>query len=107
MSTETSARFAGKPWWQMPLMSTARRFPDQRTAMKGEYSGQCARVACENREAHWFNETNGRYYCATCAGAFNEVCRRNGQEPLCELHPASGVSPVAASGVDEDRIPYK
>lgn len=107
MSTESSARFAGKPWWQMPLMSTARRVHGDHPPMKGEYGGQCQRIACENREAHWFNDTNGRYYCASCANTFNEVCRRNGQPPLCILHPASVSGPLAASAANQERIPFE
>lgn len=53
---------------------------------KGEHGGKCQRIACDHQGAHWFNETNGRYYCASCARTFNEVSRRHGQRPLCELH---------------------
>jgi hypothetical protein len=94
MASENS-RFAGKPWWQMPVANTGSTIQPLRTrtglAGKGELGGECQRIACENHDAHWFNETNGRYYCASCARTFNEICRRNGQEPLCELHP--GVNP--------------
>lgn len=87
MSIETS-RFAGKPWWQMPLAASAvRRHGDgPRPAAKGEHGGECQRIACDGMGAHWFNETNGRYYCSSCARTFNEVSRRHGQPPLCELH---------------------
>ena len=52
---------------------------------KGEFGGQCHRIACDSKGAHWFNETNGKYYCASCASAFNLVAQKNGQPPLCEL----------------------
>ncbi|HUR41494.1 MAG TPA: hypothetical protein VM240_10045 [Verrucomicrobiae bacterium] len=102
-----SSRFAGKPWWQMPLMASTRTWSDSRPPLKGEFGGQCQRIACEHREAHWFNDTNGRYYCAACASAFNEVCRRNGQRSLCELHPGPNVSPAAASGMNDDRVAFE
>lgn len=86
MSTPTS-RLAGKPWWQMPLATSGVQHGHlSRAPEKGEYGGECQRIACDNGEAHWFNETNGRYYCGSCARTFNEVSRRNGQSPLCELH---------------------
>ena len=78
-------RIAGKPWWQMPMANHVR-IDALRPPLKGEYGGECQRIACDNTESHWFNETNGRYYCAGCARTFNEVARRHGQPPLCELH---------------------
>lgn len=64
-----------------------RRHPAlQGFSAKGEFGGICHRIACDNKGAHWFNETNRRYYCGACAQTFNEVCKRNGQPPLCELH---------------------
>lgn len=84
MAIEAS-RFAGKPWWQMQMV--AHPVPHRlRLPKKGEHGGECQRIACENNESHWFNATNGRYYCAACARTFNEISRRHGQAPLCELH---------------------
>jgi hypothetical protein len=79
-----SSSFAGKPWWQLP-MAKAPRHPENVAPGKGEHGGQCQRIACVNEQAFWFNETNGKYYCGDCARTFNNVSRRNGQAPLCEL----------------------
>jgi len=81
-----ASRFAGKPWWQMPLATAAIRHADgaQRPG-KGEHGGECQRIACDQGNARWFNQTNARYYCATCARTFNDISRRHGQAPLCEL----------------------
>jgi hypothetical protein len=86
MATQTS-RFAGKPWWQMPLLAgrpVARVTADG--PVKGEYNGLCQRFTCDSFGARWFNHTNGRYYCSSCARTFNEVLRRQGRGALCELH---------------------
>lgn len=56
---------------------------------KGGYGGECQRQACTSKGAYWFNETNGRHYCAPCARMINDICRRNGQEPSCELRPGA------------------
>ena len=61
-----------------------RRQPEE--PVKGEFNGLCQRFACDNAGAHWFNTTNGRYYCSTCARTFNEVLRQQGRMALCELH---------------------
>ena len=53
---------------------------------KGDYNALCQRLACDNAGAHWFNTTNGRYYCSTCARTFNEALRLQGRPALCELH---------------------
>jgi hypothetical protein len=88
MSTD-STRLAGKPWWQMPIGGSPQHWREHgMLPEKGQYGGECARIACDVTGAHWFNDTNGKYYCSSCARTFNEVSRRNGQEPLCELHPA-------------------
>ena len=85
MAIEES-RFAGKPWWQMPLATASLRHADgQRPPAKGEHGGECQRIACDNAKAYWFNQTNGRYYCGPCAKTFNEISRRHGQPPLCDL----------------------
>lgn len=83
-----ASRLAGKPWWQVPFSTSAvrRHAAPGRPAEKGDHGGECQRIACGNPGAHWFNETNGRYYCASCARTFNEISRRHGQPPLCELH---------------------
>lgn len=96
-----SARFAGKPWWQMPLTTSTFPAAARRVPEKGDHGGACQRIACENREAYWFNSTNGKYYCVACARTFNEVSRRNGQEPLCDLHPPA----PAAAGTRTVRLP--
>lgn len=57
-----------------------------RAAAKGEYNSACQRFACENVDAHWYNQTNGKYYCSDCARTFNDVMRQHGRRPLCELH---------------------
>ena len=112
MASESS-RFAGKPWWQMPVAnSSATELPPLRAASrglagKGEFGGECQRIACENAQAHWFNETNGRYYCASCARTFNEICRRNGQEPLCELHPGVNLTTQAPTTVVAEKAAQK
>jgi hypothetical protein len=89
MRSEVS-RFAGKPWWQIPLITTQElpKLPryDREEPVKGEYNGLCQRFACDNPGAHWFNTTNGRYYCSSCARTFNEVLRKQGRPALCELH---------------------
>lgn len=82
MALEAS-KFAGSPWWQRPMASPART--PGRVAAKGDHGGECHRIACTNEQSYWFNETNGRYYCASCAKRFNEVSRRHGERPLCEL----------------------
>jgi len=86
--TNQNSRFAGKPWWQMPI--TAPWHAPEPTPYagpgKGDYSGTCQRFACENSGAHWFNQTNGRYYCSECARTFNDVLRRQGRMAMCELH---------------------
>lgn len=87
MKTATTTRFTGKPWWQMPFFSPPvepKRVSDE--PVKGEYNGLCQRFACDNAGAHWFNQTNGRYYCSSCARTFNEVLRQQGRLPTCELH---------------------
>jgi hypothetical protein len=86
--TTPASSYAARPWWQTPLARpTARRHGDGlRSPAKGEHGGECQRIACDNGGSHWYNETNGRYYCAACARTFNEVSRRHGQPPLCELH---------------------
>lgn len=68
------------PWWQRPP-------PQQPSEVheKGAHNGICARIACDNARAFWFNPTSGRYYCGVCAKKFNEVSRQNGEAPLCEL----------------------
>lgn len=81
-----TARFVGKPWWQMPNAGRPRQWSVPGEPGKGAFGGICFRVACDRSSAHWFNETNGRYYCVSCAKAFNEVSQRHGQRPLCELH---------------------
>lgn len=82
-----ASRLAG-PWWQRPLSSPAfRQALDGQRPAKGEFGGECQRVACDSGDARWFNQTSGRYYCTYCARIFNEVSRRHGQAPLCELHP--------------------
>ena len=55
--------------------------------LKGDYGGECQRLACSNGRAHWYNQTNEKYYCNDCARAFNDVCARNGQPPLLVLQP--------------------
>jgi hypothetical protein len=84
MGIETS-RFANKPWWQLPMARAPRHVAEDGVRGKGDHGGTCQRIACENGNAYWFNETNGKYYCGECARTFNSVCRRNGQPPLCEL----------------------
>lgn len=69
------------PWWQRPLLA----HPQSYAGVKGAHSGICARVACDNARAFWFNSVNGKYYCGACAKKFNEVSRRNSEPPLCEL----------------------
>jgi hypothetical protein len=68
------------PWWQRPVAH-----PQSYAGEKGAHDGICARIACDNAHAFWFNATNGKYYCGTCAKKFNEVSRQNGEHPLCEL----------------------
>ena len=92
------SRFSGKPWWQMPIgqgqASAGAAVPVAgQPVEKGHFGGECQKLSCANKDAHWFNETNGRYYCAPCARGINDVCKRNGQEPLCELHPGSNPNP--------------
>jgi hypothetical protein len=77
---------AGPVWQRMPAPALRRGYSPDARPMKGEHGGECQRIACDNSNARWFNETNGRYYCASCARTFNEVSRLHGQEPLCELH---------------------
>ncbi|MGH8482512.1 MAG: hypothetical protein ACRES8_08625 [Nevskiaceae bacterium] len=60
--------------------------PAPRAPLKGDYNGHCQRLACDCAGAHWFNTSNGRYYCSTCARAFNEVLRQQGLRAICELH---------------------
>lgn len=87
MKTATTTRLTGKPWWQMPFFSPPvepKRIFDG--PVKGDYNGLCQRFACDNAGAHWFNQTNGRYYCSACARTFNEVLRQQGRLPTCELH---------------------
>jgi hypothetical protein len=62
----------------------ARRIPKE--PAKGDYNALCQRLACDNAGAHWFNTTNGRYYCSSCARTFNEVLRLQGRPAMCELH---------------------
>jgi len=87
MATEAS-HVSGNPGWQPPLTpARSPRWHDPNWHPgKGQRGGECQRVACDNRNAYWFNQTNGQYYCSSCARTFNEVSRRNGQPPLCELH---------------------
>jgi hypothetical protein len=69
----------------MPFTNPTMRLMSDHLPMKGELSGVCHRIGCDNPGAHWFNDTNGKYYCTSCARTFNDVCRRHGQPPLCEL----------------------
>lgn len=82
MALEAS-KFAGAPWWQRPVASPTK--VAGRTPAKGEHGGECNRIACSQELSYWFNETNGRYYCSACAKRFNDVSRRHGERPLCEL----------------------
>ena len=86
MATQTS-REAGSPW-QMPFaraLAPHWQVSGWRPG-KGQRGGECQRVACDNGNAHWFNTTNGEYYCSYCARTFNEVSRRHGEPPLCLPH---------------------
>ena len=100
MPTEQQ-RIAGKPWWQMPLANPVRG-ESLRPPTKGEYNGECHRIACDHGDAHWFNETNGRYYCASCARHFNEVARRHGQAS----HWSGGRRPSASSAKRSSSAPW-
>jgi len=74
-------------WWQLRFLS-GRQVSPQRDAepVKGEYNGMCQRFACNNSDAHWYNQNNGRYYCSSCARTFNEVLRQQRRPAMCELH---------------------
>lgn len=67
--------------WRHPPPKPVPRLP-----AKGDYNSTCQRFACENDSAHWYNQTNGKYYCSDCARTFNELLRHQGRRPLCELH---------------------
>jgi len=77
-----------KPWWQMSL-SAPWQAPKPKPwpgPAKGDYNGACQRFACDNAAAHWYNQTNSRYYCSECARTFNDVLRQQGRMAMCELH---------------------
>lgn len=83
----SATRLAGKPWWQMPHRhsSTVAEVPIT-PPTKGEFGGLCQRIGCEHGDARWFNTTNARHYCTECAKTFNDICRKQGVAPFCELH---------------------
>lgn len=73
-------------WWLPPQMpERPRHHGHEADPQRGAYGGTCFRAACERPNAHWLNDMNGRYYCAECAREYNEMSRRRGQRPLCEL----------------------
>ena len=56
---------------------------------KGVKGGECARTACSNKPATYFNKSTKRYYCPSCAALLNranyyDAVRLYGA-PLCEL----------------------
>jgi len=53
---------------------------------RGAFGGQCHHVTCAHTGADWFNKSNGRYYCDSCARAINEICLDQGELEFCELH---------------------
>lgn len=69
-----------------PGREPSRYWGDHAEAPRGEYGGTCFRAACGRPNAHWRNEMNGRHYCGDCARSLNDISRRAGHGPVCELH---------------------
>jgi hypothetical protein len=42
---------------------------------KGERGGECARTACANQNATWYNQSTRRNYCTSCADILNRANR--------------------------------
>jgi hypothetical protein len=81
-----------EPWYEVSSSKSADPTPSawglwgrSPHVGKGEFGGQCQRFACVNGDAQWLNETDARYYCMTCADAFNAAALRNGEVPMCVL----------------------
>lgn len=57
---------------------------------KGEYNSNCARTACTNGVATYFNHSTLKYYCKSCAMKLNFVNKNDAIEmfghDLCTLH---------------------
>jgi hypothetical protein len=56
------------------------------------FEGECARTACTNRPAVYFNRSTRRYYCEDCANKIN----RHEQETICVLVAGSAGAPARA-----------
>ncbi len=65
---------------------------------KGEFSGECNRTACNNKNARFFNHSTTKYYCTPCAQQINTVNMSDAQRlfghNLCTLVEVLPETPV-------------
>lgn len=71
-------------WWSPQQVAGLLGGPP--LARRGAFGGQCHHVTCTQRGADWYNKSNGRYYCDSCARGINDMCEYQGEARLCELH---------------------
>lgn len=89
---------AEPPSDDLPVHTVVSSLNDERR--KRCFEGECARTACTNRPAVYFNSSTHWYYCESCASRINQYA----QQELCVISPG-GAEALTRAGSTKTEPP--